>query len=76
MCHLERCYAQWGTFKIKGPYQEPFLGHVKSLKTSFSGFLKIISSNFYFRSQIFNLIFIMGFNFNDNKIFVPFKTIK
>jgi len=27
-----------GTFKIKGPYQEPFLRHVKSLKTSFLGF--------------------------------------
>jgi len=47
------------------------LRYAKTLKTSFS---RLFGNNSSFLLKCW--IFYLGFNFNDNKIFVPFKTIK
>jgi hypothetical protein len=56
--------------------KKTFLRRVKNPKTSFPRYFKLISPIFILKIGYFTLISIMGFNFNDNKIFVPFKTIK
>jgi hypothetical protein len=48
----------------------------KVRKLHFKDFLKIFISFLILKARYFTLIFIMGFNFNGNKIFLPFKTTK